>query len=50
MDFKAEKFGDVTVIHIFLSRATLAKAVEFKDYAISMINNGNTKLIADLSI
>ncbi|MCK9280614.1 MAG: STAS domain-containing protein [Melioribacteraceae bacterium] len=50
MDFKAEKFGDVTVIHIFLSRATLAKAVEFKDYAISMINNGNTKIIADLSI
>lgn len=50
MEFKSEKFSDVTVIHVFLTRATLAKAVSFKDYVSNTITSGAHKIIVDLSI
>lgn len=50
MDFKAEKFGQVTVIHVYLTRATLIKAVNFKDFVGELITEGATKFVVDLSI
>ncbi|MDQ7816374.1 MAG: STAS domain-containing protein [Melioribacteraceae bacterium] len=50
MEFKSEKFSDVTVIHVFLTRATLAKAVIFKDYVTEIVDGGSIKIIIDLSI
>jgi anti-anti-sigma factor len=50
MELKSEKFSDVTVIHVFLTRATLAKAVSFKEYVSDIITNGAHKIIIDLSI
>jgi anti-anti-sigma factor len=50
MEFKSEKFSDVTVIHVFLTRATLAKAVTFKDYVTEIVDSGSNKIIIDLSI
>ncbi|MBS3946277.1 MAG: STAS domain-containing protein [Melioribacter sp.] len=50
MEFKLEKFSDVTVIHVFLTRATLTKAVSFKDYVSDTITSGAHKIIIDLSI
>jgi anti-anti-sigma factor len=50
MEFKSEKFSDVTVIHVFLTRATLAKAVTFKDYVTEIVDGGSNKIIIDLSI
>ena len=50
MDFKSEKFGEVAVIHVYLNRATLAKAIAFKDFTQSIIDEGYSKLIIDLSM
>ncbi|MBM4172577.1 MAG: STAS domain-containing protein [Ignavibacteria bacterium] len=50
MEFKLEKTGDVGVVHIFLTRATLAKAVAFKEFVSEIIDGGSNKLIVDLSI
>ncbi len=50
MEFKIEKFGDVAVIHVFLTRATLTKAVKFKEFVSETIDSGTTKLVVDLSI
>jgi anti-anti-sigma factor len=50
MEFKSENFSDVTVIHVFLTRATLAKAVIFKDYVAEIVDGGSIKIIIDLSI
>jgi anti-anti-sigma factor len=50
MEFKAEKISDVTVIHVFLTRATLAKAIVFKDYVGEIIEKDSNKVIIDLSI
>jgi anti-anti-sigma factor len=50
MEFKSEKFSDVTVVHVFLTRATLTKAVTFKDYVSKLISSGPQKFIIDLSI
>ncbi|MFA3783464.1 STAS domain-containing protein [Melioribacteraceae bacterium 4301-Me] len=50
MDFKVEKFEDVAVIHVFLIRATLAKAVKFREFVNETIDNGTVKLIVDLSM
>jgi len=50
MEFKAEKYSDVTVVHVFLTRATLAKAVSFKDYVSELVNSGANKFVIDLSI
>ncbi len=50
MEFKSEKFGDVSVIHVFLTRATLTKAVKFKEFTNEVIDGGSIKLVVDLSI
>ncbi len=49
MDFKWEKIGDVAVVHVYLNRATLAKAVTFKDFVSEIINDGTNKFVIDLS-
>lgn len=49
MEFKSEKVGDVAVVHVFLSRATLAKAVKFKGFVTDLINEGFTKIIIELT-
>ncbi|MEW6194301.1 MAG: STAS domain-containing protein [Bacteroidota bacterium] len=50
MEFKLEKYEDVAVIHVFLNRATLAKAVKFKEFVTEVINEGTSKFVIDLSI
>jgi len=45
MDFKSEKIGDIGVVHVYLTRATLAKAVNFKDFATEVISSGTNKLV-----
>jgi len=50
MDFKSEKKGDIVIVHVYLTRATLAKAVQFKDFVNEMIQTGTNKIIIDLSI
>lgn len=50
MEFKLEKYEDVAVIHVFLNRATLAKAVKFKEFVTDVINEGTNKFVIDLSI
>ena len=50
MDFKSDKIGDITIIHVYLTRATLAKAVKFKEFVEEIISSGATKLIVDLGI
>jgi anti-anti-sigma factor len=49
-EFKTEKHGDIAVVHVFLNRATLAKAVKFKDQITQLINEGINKFVIDLSI
>ena len=50
MDFKTEKIRDIVVIHVFLNRATLAKAVLFKEFVDTIIASGTSKIIIDLSL
>ena len=50
MDFKSDKIGEIAVVHVYLNRATLAKAVKFKEFVSEMITEGATKIIVDLSI
>ena len=50
MDFKSEKTGDIAVVHVYLNRATLAKAVQFKEYVGEIVQSGIGKIIIDLSI
>ncbi|MFA7228003.1 MAG: STAS domain-containing protein [Melioribacteraceae bacterium] len=50
MDFKLEKVGDVAIVHVFLNRATLAKAIMFKDFVSEIITEGTIKIVVDLSI
>lgn len=50
MEFKLEKYEDVAVVHVFLNRATLAKAVKFKEFVTEVINEGTNKFVIDLSI
>ncbi|MBI1937990.1 MAG: STAS domain-containing protein [Ignavibacteriales bacterium] len=50
MEFKSEKYEDVAVVHVFLNRATLARAVKFKDFVTEIINAGTSKFIVDLSL
>jgi len=49
-EFTTEKHGDVTIVHVFLNRATLVKAVKFKDLITQLINSGTTKFVIDLGI
>lgn len=49
MEFKAEKNGDIVVVHVYLTRATLAKAVAFKNFVAKLIEEGNIKFVIDLT-
>jgi anti-anti-sigma factor len=48
-DFSCEIKDEITVVNILLSRATLAKAVTFKEYIGELIAKGSNKLVIDLS-
>jgi anti-anti-sigma factor len=48
-DFSFEIKDEITVINILLNRATLAKAVTFKEYIGELIAKGSNKLVIDLS-
>lgn len=50
MDYKTESFGEITVVSVFLQRATLKNAAGFKEYVLHLISSGSTKIIIDLSI
>ncbi|MBA4406731.1 hypothetical protein C0389_05600 [bacterium] len=50
MDFKSEKISDVAIVHVYLNRATLAKAVLFKDFVSEIVTSGISKIVVDLSI
>jgi anti-anti-sigma factor len=50
MDFKSDKIGEVAIVHVFLNRATLAKALKFKEFVGEMISAGANKIVVDLSI
>jgi anti-anti-sigma factor len=49
MEFKSDIIGNIVVVHVYLSRATLAKAVHFKEFVLELVNIGITKVIIDLS-
>ncbi len=49
MDFIKEKYGDVIVEVVNLDRATLKEAENFKKILIKDIDEGNRKLVVDLS-
>ena len=49
MDFTEEKHGEVVVIKSLTSKATVADAQVFKNFMLMKINNGESKLIFDLS-
>ncbi|MDP3445910.1 MAG: STAS domain-containing protein [Ignavibacteria bacterium] len=48
-DFSFEIKDEITVINILLNRATLAKAVTFKEYIGELIAKGSNKIVIDLS-
>lgn len=50
MEFKSEKYKDVAVVHVYLTRATLTKAVKFKEFVTEIINEGTNKIIIDLTL
>jgi len=50
IEFKTEQHDDVSIVHVFLNRATLAKAVKFKDLVSEIIDAGTHKIIIDLNI
>ena len=49
MDFKYEIYGDVIVVSVYLKRATLKNAMQFRDYILALIKEGNLKILVDLS-
>ena len=49
MDFTREKYGDVIVEVVNLTRATLKEAEEFKQTLVQDIEMGARKLVVDLS-
>lgn len=49
-EFTTEKLDDVVIVHVFLNKATLAKAVKFKDLVTELLENGSNKIIIDLGI
>jgi anti-anti-sigma factor len=49
MEFKSEKILDICVVHVYITRATLTKAVSFKDFLTLLIEEGAKKFIIDLS-
>ncbi|MFH1198055.1 MAG: STAS domain-containing protein [bacterium] len=49
MVFGDDRHGEVTVISVNLSRATVEKAASFKNYLTKVIEGGANKIIIDLS-
>ncbi len=49
MAYETKHIDDITLITVFLSRATLDKAIKFKEYVMGEIDNGASKIIIDLS-
>jgi len=49
MECTKEKVGEVTYIQVNIVRATLQEAEEFKNLLIDSIEEGNRKIIVDLS-
>ena len=50
MDFKSKDYGKVTVITVYLTRATLQYAVSFKEFVLRQLNEENKFLVVDLSM
>ncbi len=50
MDFKAKEYGQVTVITVYLTRATLQYAVGLKNFVIKQLNEEKKYLVVDLSM
>ena len=50
MDFKSKDYGKVTVVTVYLTRATLQYAVSFKDFILRQLNEENKFLVVDLSM
>ena len=50
MDFNCKDYGKVSVITVYLTRATLQFAVSFKDFVLKQLNEGNKFLVVDLSM
>lgn len=50
MDFKSKENGKVTVITVYLTRATLQYAVSFKEFVLRQLNEENKFLVVDLSM
>lgn len=48
MEFKSEKILDICVVHVYITRATLTKAVSFKEFLHVLIEEGARKFIIDL--
>lgn len=49
-DFKIKEFGKVTVVMVYLTRATLQYAVQFKDFVLKLLNEEKKYLVIDLSM
>lgn len=50
MDFKAKEYGQVTVITVYLTRATLQYAVGLKNFVLKQLNEEKKHLVVDLSM
>ena len=50
MDFKAKEFGKVTVITVYLTRATLQYAVAFREFIQKQLNEEKKYIVVDLSM
>jgi len=50
MNFKIKEFGKVTVVSVYLTRATLQYAVQFKDFVLKLLNEEKKFLVVDLSM
>lgn len=49
MDYKSEPYGETIIVSVYLQRATLKDAMEFRDYIGEHIQNYYRKIIVDLS-
>ena len=49
MDFKTEKYNDILVLYVSLTRATFNESEKFKTFLSNEIGNGSAKLVVDLS-
>lgn len=50
MDFKSKVYGQVTVVTVYLTRATLQYAVSFKEFILRQLNEDNKFIVVDLSM